>query len=251
MAGRKWGPAVSGLLIGLPLNSAPVALFIALERGATFARQTTAGIVFGIVSVVVFCLAYGWMALWRWPWPLAMALSWLADLLTTLALNHFQVSMLVALATAFIALLLLNWLLPRAPTLAQSSVSPWWDIPARMVVATGFLLALTAAAPLLGPQLSGLLATLPIYTAILAGFNHHLLGPDYALRFIRGLALGLFGFAMFFAVLYPLLGATALWLTFIVAIVVTLAFQAVLGWFTQMRAERKLHPAPPSPQPLS
>jgi hypothetical protein len=31
LAGRKWGAAVSGWLVGLPLTSGPVALFLALE----------------------------------------------------------------------------------------------------------------------------------------------------------------------------------------------------------------------------
>lgn len=38
VAGRRWGPMVSGRLIGLPLTSAPVVLFLALEQGTTLER---------------------------------------------------------------------------------------------------------------------------------------------------------------------------------------------------------------------
>jgi hypothetical protein len=37
LAGRRWGPAIAGWLVGLPLTSAPVALFLALDLGIGFA----------------------------------------------------------------------------------------------------------------------------------------------------------------------------------------------------------------------
>lgn len=250
MAGRKWGPAVSGLLIGLPLNSGPIALFIALEHGAAFARQTTTAIILGVIADITFCLAYGWLAALRQPWPVAMAGGWVANILTTLALDQIHTTALIAFAAAAGSLLLLNLLLPRAPRVEENGKTPWWDIPARMVVATAFILALTGLASALGSQLSGLLATLPIYTSILAGFNHHLLGPSAGVRFIRGFAVGLFAFLAFFAVLEPLLGVAPLWLAFVGATVVALAIQAALGWLNHLRAEQP-SPTSTSPQPFS
>ena len=210
MAGRRWGAAVSGLLIGLPLTSGPVALFIALERGPAFARQTSVGILLGAVSVALFCLVYGWLAALRQPWAVALLGGWLATLIATVTLDQVHTSGLMALGVATAALLALNWLMPHAQERVIGGSAPWWDIPARIVVATAFLLALTAAAASLGPHLSGLLATLPIYASILASFNHHLLGATQAVRFTRGLALGLFGFIAFFAVLEALLTLTPL-----------------------------------------
>ena len=46
---------------------------------------------------------------------------------------------------------------------------------------------------------TGLLATYPLYGAILSGFAHHLEGPGPAVRVLRGLLLGLFAFAGFFS----------------------------------------------------
>lgn len=242
MAGRRWGAAVSGLLIGLPLNSGPVALFIAIERGPVFARQTAVGILLGAIAVALFCLVYGWLAALRQPWPVALLGGWVATMLATLTLDQVHVSGLLALGVAIVALVALNWLMPRAPERMMGGRAPWWDIPARMIVATAFLLALTAAAASLGPHLSGLLATLPIYASILAGFNHHLLGSAQAVRFTRGLALGLFGFIAFFAVLEALLTITPLAVTFAVATLAALATQASLGWLSRERAV---------PQPIS
>ena len=237
LAERRWGATVSGLLIGLPLTSGPVALFIALQYGTGFARQTASGILLGAISVALFCLTYGWLAAQRQPWPLAMLGGWLATVLATLALDHVHVSGLAALGLATAALLALNWLMPHAREAPASGSPPWWDIPARMIVATSFLLALTAAAASVGAYLSGLLATLPIYASILVGFNHHLLGPAQAIRFARGLALGLFGFIAFFAVIEALLTAAPLWVTFGAASLAAISTQAVLGWLSRTRKQ--------------
>lgn len=241
MAERRWGAAVSGLLIGLPLTSGPVALFIAIQYGVGFARQTATGILLGAIGVALFCLVYGWLAALHQPWPVALLGGWLGTLLATLGLDQVHISGLAALAIATATLLALNWLMPHTPETQASGRSPWWDIPARMIVATSFLLALTAAAASVGAYLSGLLATLPIYASILAGFNHHLLGPAQAIRFTRGLALGLFGFIAFFAVIEALLTIAPLAVTFGLATVAALVTQAALGWISRERANH--HPA--------
>lgn len=239
LAGRRWGAAVSGLLIGLPLTSGPVALFIALERGPGFARQTASGILLGGLSVACFSLVYGWLAAWRQSWPVALLAGWGVTLLATLALDQALVSGLTALGIALVALVACNWLMPRAARTHAVGEAPWWDLPARVVTATAFVIGLTAVAPALGAHLSGLLATLPIYASILAGFSHHLLGPEHAVNFTRGLALGLFGFIAFFAVIEALLTLTPLWVTFGGATLAALATQAALGWFTHQRALRR------------
>src|SRR5262249_186512 len=75
---------------------------------------------------------------------------------------------------------------------------PKWDIPARMVVATTYVVLLTTIAPRIGPYLTGLLSPFPLYAAILAVFAHRLQGPSQAVRVVHGLTAGLFGFGIFF-----------------------------------------------------
>jgi hypothetical protein len=101
---------------------------------------------------------------------------------------------------------------------------PRWDIPLRMVVATSFVLALTSAAPLLGPRVAGLLAPFPLYGAVLAAFAHRAQGAASAVAVLRGLLVGLFAFVSFFLVLALLLPG-GLALAFGTAIVVALAVQ--------------------------
>ena len=62
-------------------------------------------------------------------------------------------------------------------------------------------IAITEAASLLGPQLSGVLAAAPVYVTVLAVFAHHLEGPGSAIHVVRGLQMGLFGTIVFFLVI--------------------------------------------------
>src|SRR3989442_12676861 len=57
MAGRRWGPAIAGWLVGLPFTSGPVALFLALDHGAGFAAGAAAGMLAGTISPAAFSLA--------------------------------------------------------------------------------------------------------------------------------------------------------------------------------------------------
>ena len=99
---------------------------------------------------------------------------------------------------------------------------PWWDLPGRMVLATALVLAITSGATVLGPRLSGLLATIPLYASILAGFGFQLAGPAAAIRVWRGLLFGLFGFGAFYLVIAASaesLGLAAFGLALVTAIV--------------------------------
>ena len=58
LAARRWGPAIGGLLIALPLTSGPVAFFLAVDHGAAFAAGAVVGSLGGLVAITGFCLAY-------------------------------------------------------------------------------------------------------------------------------------------------------------------------------------------------
>jgi len=58
-AGRRWGDAVGGWFVGLPLTSGPVVLFVSMEHGAAFGAATAAGVLAGCLSQTAFTLAYG------------------------------------------------------------------------------------------------------------------------------------------------------------------------------------------------
>ena len=93
-----------------------------------------------------------------------------------------------------------------------------------MVIATLLVVFITEAAPVLGPRLSGVLAAFPVYAAILTVFGHRS-GAASAVQVLRGLLLGLFGFAAFFLVLGLLIERAGIALAFTAAIATALAIQ--------------------------
>jgi hypothetical protein len=201
LAGRRWGPAVSGWLVGLPLTSAPVTFLLALEHGPAFAAQVALGTLAGTASQVLFAVAYAWLAR-RHGWLLAFVGGSLTFAVSTALLAGLRVP-LVALASAVVVVLVLGLRAipaPRREARRATAPLPRWDIPARMVVATLIVGMLIGLAPVLGPRVTGLLSPFPVYAAILTVFAHGAQGGPTAIGVLRGLLAGLFGFVGFFVV---------------------------------------------------
>jgi hypothetical protein len=238
LAGRRWGSAVSGWLVGLPLTSGPIIFFLVLTHGVPFAAAVAVGTLAGAISQTVFCLCYAWLAM-RWSWPPALLASCLGFAATTTALQHLTISTSSLFLLVTLALVLALGLMPSAADAPSVQVSPppSWDIPTRMVVATAFVLLLTGSATTLGPQLTGLLAPFPLYGAILTVFAHHIQGAVAALRVLRGLLLGLFAFAAFFLVLVGFLEHENMALAFGAASTVALVLQAGTFWMLKRRSK--------------
>ncbi len=198
LAGRRWGQGVGGWLVGLPLTSGPVAFFLALDQGAGFAAAVAVGSLAGAIAEAVFCLAYGWSA--ARGWVAALAAASIAFALVGLGLQRLDWPPLALAVVVFATLGVALWWLPKRASVRSIPPPPRWDLPARMLITTVLVVGLTAMAPTLGPRLSGLLATFPVYAAILTVFAHRA-GPAPAVQVLRGLLLGLFSFGAFFLVL--------------------------------------------------
>ena len=203
--GQHGGPALGtrrgGWLVGFPLTSGPVAFFLALDQGVGFAagggrrlhdRRGRAGRVLSSLRKAGAPRPEDGRS---WPAPSAFAA----------ATAIFQC---VALSLAWLVPIVIAALVVAPRLHAARILKPVRRRRCRagtsrpgMMVTTALVLLLTGFATVLGPRLTGLLATFPLYGAILAGFAHHLQGPDPPYRVLRGLLLGLFAFAGFFLVL--------------------------------------------------
>jgi hypothetical protein len=223
LAGRRWGQAVSGWFVGLPLTSGPVAFFVALDYGVGFAAATALGALAAAIAEAAFCLVYGHAAD-RARWPVALAAACIAFAATAVTLQRLTVPVIVLAAIVFMALAIALRLMPRGFEAVGTRPPPRWDLPARMVIATLLVVFITEAAPVLGPRLSGVLAAFPVYAAILTVFGHRS-GAASAVQVLRGLLLGLFGFAAFFLVLGLLIERAGIALAFTAATATALAIQ--------------------------
>lgn len=236
MAGRRWGPGVSGWLVGFPLTSGPIAFFLALDHGLSFAAGAAVGSMTGAAAQAAFCVLYGRLACRHW--TMALLAGSLAFAAATVLLQLSTLTLVPLLGLVIGTLVVALFLMPRASGVARPAALPPWDIPARLIVTTAVVLLLTGLATALGPSLTGLLATYPLYGAILAGFAHHLDGPGPAIRVLRGLLLGLFAFAGFFFVLALSIERAGIAQAFAAAIAAALILQAGALWI--MRRDRAL-----------
>lgn len=226
LAGRRWGPTLSGLLVGLPLTSGPIAFFVAFNQGVSFASATAMGTLAGTISQAAFCVAYSRLA-FRFGWIVTVLVSSLVFITSTLALQFLNLPLIPLYLLVILSLILALRFKARDidPSPAPAKPLPDWDIPARMIVATTYVVLLTSIAPHIGPHLTGLLSPFPLYAAILAVFAHRLEGPSPSVRVVNGLVVGLFGFASFFLVLSGLLPLVGMIAAFAVAIVTVLTIQ--------------------------
>jgi hypothetical protein len=238
LAGRRWGPLVSGWLIGLPLTSAPVALFLALEQGTEFASRAAQGVLAGQISQVAFCVVYAWLS-FRIGWLVCWLVGWGTFFTSTFILEHVLIPLPLAFAGVvsilFVALLL--W--PRMREKVVETKASAWEIIGRMVAATCFVLVLTSVAGILGPHLSGLLSPLPIYATIFAIFTQRFQGAASARHVLHGVVVSSFACAVFFLVVAGLLVQWGVVAAFSCAVLAALLMQGSLLWLLRP-ASRKL-----------
>jgi hypothetical protein len=234
LAGRRWGPALSGWLVALPLTSGPIALFIALEAGPDVARQAAGGSLLGAVAQVAFAAAYT-IASRRSGWVGSLAVASAAYAGVAVAIPPLPPPVTYAVLVAAVAVFLARF--PRPTSAASQDVpAPGWDIPARVVIATLLVVAISTLAPVIGGRAAGVLATFPVYAAVLATFAHATRGPRDAEAVLRGLATGMLGFGAFFLALGWLLASVGILESFLGALVVGSVVQ--LATFPLVRPAR-------------
>jgi hypothetical protein len=234
MTGRRFGSAVSGWLVALPLMSGPLTAFFAVEHGRGFAARASVGSLEGTLAEAAFCLGWAVTARTRsWPYALTAASAGFAavglaaellplDERVPLPLAPLALAALLSLGIAF-------RLLPRLPSVSsRERLVPRWDLPTRAATATLILLLLTGFAEVLGARLSGLLAVYPLYSAVLAGFAQQREGAAAAVAVLRGLLLGLTSFVVFYVTLAVALPRATIVSAFATATLATLAVHAAV-----------------------
>jgi hypothetical protein len=195
---RKWGAKIGGLLMGLPLTTGPIFLFLAIDQGPRFAARASVGILFGLVGLAAFAVAYA-VGSARVGWAGSLAFAVAAFLACSVAASRLGSRIVVAALGASVALLLAASLI-RNPRLgaAPPPPPPWWDLWVRMIAVAVLTLATTAVAGRLGPVLSGIVSTYPVAITVVVTFTHVQLGHDAVAAMLRGSVLSWFAFASYF-----------------------------------------------------
>lgn len=226
LAQRKWGSALAGLLAGLPLTSGPVSVFLALEQGRAFAAQSVLGTLLGTVAMSAFCVAYARGAR-RLSWTFALALAVAVCMVTAAVVSQVPADFLLSAAVALGCLGVLVVLMGRPMEESSTRLVSWWDLPARMLVATLLLVLITAEARHLGPKWSGMISSVPAYAAVLGVFSHSRVGANAAHSLLRGMSVSAFSVIAFFVVVRLLVQRWGLPATYALAVCAALAIAGV------------------------
>lgn len=222
---RRFGQSIAGWLVGFPLTSAPVSLFLAIEHGNDFAAQAAIGSIASALASGIFALAYAHTA--GRGWIVATAVGSVFWAATGLSLGRVSFTPLLLTILAWAVFAIAGRLMPRTRDIAVTRAPSSWDLPARMLVATALVLGVTSAAPILGPFTSGLVTAYPLYATVLAVFAQRASGPAAGIAVMRGLLLGAFAFVAFFLVIAAELPSLGIVTAFVVATLAVLAVQGV------------------------
>ena len=228
LATRRWGHTIGGLIGSMPWMAGPILLFFILEQGKAFGIQSIPGVLTGILSLIGFCLTYAALSRRLPPAP-TLLLAYLVYVGVALVFNQLAMPLVPSYGLVIGCVLLALRFFPKARDTARPARRLPYDSPRRMGVATGFVLAITGLAQVLGPAWSGILTPFPILTTILSVFAHYLQGSAAAIATLRGLMIGLLGFTTFLFLQAFLLPHFPVAVAFGLALVVNGSINAVAG----------------------
>jgi hypothetical protein len=223
LAQRRFGHAVSGLIIGLPLASLPLLWLVALQHGTAFASSMTGALLVGSIAEAVVLWLYARLTIHLSP-SLALIGALGAFALAAEAVNLLKLSALLAgLVTAIGFAVALRWW-PATPANATSTHgrSRLW---LRVVVSAVFTLVLVSLAGRLGPVLAGLVDALPAMSLMMAFMTHQEHGSGASSRFLHSVTRGSFSYLAAMLVLAELLHTGNLLLAFSAALGAALVVQ--------------------------
>ena len=216
---------MAGALIGLPMTSGPVSVFLAVEQGRQFAASAANSAMLGLIPVTAFYITYVYTAK-RFPWYISSLSAILLYSAVVAGISVLQIGS--TLTTIIVPLVLFAGMLTLVKRIGVGvPISPpSWDLPARIILATSIVLLITTGANTLGSNWSGLLSPFPIFTFVMVTFSHRQGGATAVRRLIQGVSLGLFSYVAFFLVIRSLVEGSNLWLVYALATLVALLVNA-------------------------
>ena len=241
LVARRWGPTIGGIVVGFPLSTGPIFLFLTLDQGLDFAERATVGILYGLTGVVGFALVYA-AAARHSRWPGALFVGIVAFFVVSAGVSLIGGGLAGAALAAYAALLLAIVVIPRPRGAMGKAPPPWWDIWLRMIAASLLTLAITGAAGQLGPMFSGIMGTFPVVSTVVVSFTHHQWGAEAAIAVLRGSVLSWFSFVSCFLTIGLTLSSYGLAVSLVLGAASIVATSVVVLWIDRTMAKRRSAP---------
>src|SRR5271170_1006044 len=197
LAQRRFGHAISGLIIGLPLASLPLLWLVAVQHGTAFASSMTQALLVGSIAEAVVLWLYARLTMHVSP-LVALGGTMAAFAFVAGAVNFLKLSAILASLITAAGFALALWLWPSNANDAAplSGRSRLW---LRLVLSAVFTFVMVSLAGRLGPVVSGLVDALPAMSLMMAFMTHQDHGATASSTFLRGVTRGSYSYlvAMF------------------------------------------------------
>lgn len=226
-AQRRFGHAVGGLIVGLPLLFLPFLWLISQEYGIDFARTMTASLLVATSAEVALLWSFAYLAQ-RSSAPRALCGALVAFVLVVAVLKVAHVSLVVGTALALLSLLLALVLWPRTAPGAHLATKP--RLALRLAVSTAFTVMLISLAGHLGAGMSGILDTIPLTSLMMAFLTSRETSAEGASTFLRGVTRGSFSYVVAMFVLVEMWRANDGLVAFGVSLLAALVVQVTIQW---------------------
>jgi hypothetical protein len=209
---HHWGDSAGGWLLGLPLTSGPVSVFLFAQYGSSFAEKAARATLLGLVAGAAFCTVYALVASrTRWWQSLGIAYTVCLGVAWALSLAQLNLAESLVLVTGTLAVLAVAMASlsgrHRSPAHVRAAASAEavgepraGGLLARMAVASASVVAITAVAGALGPSVGGLLAPLPVLAGVMAASSQRRGASREARGLLGGAVVGAWGGVAFFSV---------------------------------------------------
>ena len=190
---RHFGSLVGGVVSGLPLTSATISFFMAIELGSDFAYRAAWGAFQGILAYVVFGLVFIHVSR-RCHWAIAFLTAVLAFFSAAWISVTLPIALWLWIPLSALSMLIGVRLMPSLDPQGKSVPASQYKKPPYLQMVSGSVLTLliTTIANLVGPTFSGILLFFPVIGGVLGIFllkNHY---NNAAIQLYQGAFLGKF-----------------------------------------------------------
>jgi hypothetical protein len=237
LAQRRFGHAISGLVIGLPLTSLPMLVLVTLQHGTSFATSMSNADLIGSLAEVAVMLVYVHLATRLSPtMTLISAIGAFVITAGVIHLLSFTTLLGFLLAVAGFAVALRYW--PR--TMPARTKNGRHRLVLRVALSAGFTFLLISSAGRIGPGLAGLAAAFPILSMVMAFVTHQELGAGASTRFLQGVAKGSFSYVTSIFTFTEFLRTGNVWIAFAAALGVALFVQLIVQFVDSLTGVKRV-----------
>lgn len=227
---ERASPFIGGVVLALPIVTAPAYVFIILHQEPGFVAQAALGSLATVGSVLLFLVA-AIALVGRLPMPAVLVGALGAWLFTGLIVRSLPAALPVSLAVIAVAGLIAWWSGRRVPMTAPAARgrSPLYEIALRGSAAGILVAVVSGLAHLLGPTVAGIFASFPVALMTVCWFLPKRLEAAGIRAALRAAQIGMASHIPFFTALALLTPRIGTWPAFALGLVGSLGIAVALA----------------------